>query len=451
MFFVIEDLPKKNKIKSILYFSILFHIIGISWVSESLLNYGSLGYLLSYLVTFILAIVVSIPYFFIGLFHQSVLKNGLVNIFFIASIFVLVEYIKSYLYGGFPWLLAGHSQNDTAFNYIYPVFGNYAVSYLVVLYSLILYKTLVQRSLIYSSISIATFMIYLFLPVNYKNDANYEYSVSYTLYQPNIYPHQVYKHNEHSKIIKKYIDVLEQNKSSSLIIFPETILPIPYNTQHELYKTFNNHSSDKKFIISGLFTETEEKYFNSMVFFSDNVEVYNKRKLVPFGEYTPWYNSFLKLSKIINIPLSNLTHGPDFKNIITLKDINIIPIICFESTFPNLINSTSNNEIIVNISNDGWFGNSLAPFQHLQIAQIRSLEFNRFTLRVTNTGISAVIDNQGRVVDYIDNNTEGTMVGNIPTDFKRSLYSEYGDIFILMLIFFSSLTKVLKNRRKYYE
>ena len=175
------------------------------------------------------------------------------------------------------------------------------------------------------------------------------------------------------------------------------------------------------------------------------------REISSLREYTPWYNSFLKLSKIINIPLSNLTHGPDFKNIITLKDINIIPIICFESTFPNLINSTSNNEIIVNISNDGWFGNSLAPFQHLQIAQIRSLEFNRFTLRVTNTGISAVIDNQGRVVDYIDNNTEGTMVGNIPTDFKRSLYSEYGDIFILMLIFFSSLTKVLKNRRKYYE
>ena len=72
--------------------------------------------------------------------------------------------------------------------------------------------------------------------------------------------------------------------------------------------------------------------------------------------------------------------------------------------FPNLINSNSSNEIIVNISNDGWFGNSLAPFQHLQIAQIRSLEFNRFTLRVTNTGISAVIDNYGRVNDHIENN-----------------------------------------------
>ena len=451
LFHAIDDLSKKNKIKSILFFSILFHIIGISWVSESLIDYGSLGYILSYIVTFMLAIAVSLPYLLIALFHQSVTKNGLINIFFIASIFILVEYIKSFLYGGFPWLLVGYSQNDTPFDYIYPLFGNYAVGYLVVLFSLLFYKTLNQRSLVYSSISILVLLTYLVLPVNYKNNENYEHSISYTLYQPNIYPDQVYNHNYHSKIVKKYINILEKNKSSNLIIFPETILPIPYNETHELYKIFNKHTNDKNFIISGLFTEFENKYFNSMVFFSDNVDFYSKRKLVPFGEYTPWYSSFLKLSKIINIPLSNLSHGSDFKSVFTLKDVNIIPIICFESTFPNLINSNSSNEIIVNISNDGWFGNSLAPFQHLQIAQIRSLEFNRFTLRVTNTGISAVIDNYGRVNDHIENNKEGTMNGNIPINFKRSLYSEYGDIFILMLIFFSLLMRVSIDWHKYDE
>ena len=109
-------------------------------------------------------------------------------------------------------------------------------------------------------------MIYLVLPVNIKIILNYEYSVSYTLYQPNIYPHQVYKHNNHSKIIKKYIDILEQNKSSSLIIFPETY------SQFHIIRNMNFIKLliiiyDKKFIISGLFTEFENKYFNSMVFF----------------------------------------------------------------------------------------------------------------------------------------------------------------------------------------
>ena len=118
-------------------------------------------------------------------------------------------------------------------------------------------------------------------------------------------------------------------------------------------------------------------------------------------------------------------------------------MICFESTFPHLITSNSNNEIIINISNDAWFGNSLASYQHLQITQIRALEFNRYILRATNTGISAVIDNKGLIVDYIENDVEGTMRGTIPTKMTRSFYSEYGDIVILMLIFFSLISRGL--------
>ena len=126
-------------------------------------------------------------------------------------------------------------------------------------------------------------------------------------------------------------------------------------------------------------------------------------------------------------------------------------MICFESTFPNLIESSSDHEIIVNISNDGWFGESLAPHQHLQITQIRALEFNRYILRVTNTGISAVIKNNGQIVDLIENNVEGTLKGQIPTKIKRSFYSEYGDILILMLIFFSLLINGLNRATKHYE
>ena len=88
-------------------------------------------------------------------------------------------------------------------------------------------------------------------------------------------------------------------------------------------------------------------------------------------------------------------------------------MICFESTFPNLIESSSDQEIIVNISNDAWFGDSLAPHQHLQITQIRALEFNRYILRATNTGISAVIKNDGKIIDLIENNVEGTLKGQI--------------------------------------
>ena len=167
--------------------------------------------------------------------------------------------------------------------------------------------------------------------------------------------------------------------------------------------------------------------------------------------YTPWYNSLLKLSQNLNIPLSNLSSGSEKIDKISFGNVDIIPMICFESTFPNLIGSSSSHEVIVNISNDAWFGMSLAPHQHLQITQIRALEFNRYILRATNTGISAVIKNDGQIVDMIKNNEEGTLKGQIPTKMNRSFYSEYGDILILMLIFFSLLINGLNRAKKHYE
>ena len=163
------------------------------------------------------------------------------------------------------------------------------------------------------------------------------------------------------------------------------------------------------------------------------------------------YNSLLKLSQNLNIPLSNLSSGSEKIDKISFDNVEIIPMICFESTFPNLIESSSSHEVIVNISNDAWFGMSLAPHQHLQITQIRALEFNRYILRATNTGISAVIKNDGQIVDMIKNNEEGTLKGQIPIKMNRSFYSEYGDILILMLIFFSLLINGLNRAKEHYE
>ena len=186
-----------------------------------------------------------------------------------------------------------------------------------------------------------------------------------------------------------------------------------------------------------------DSYFNSMVFFSEKVDYYHKRELVPFGEYTPWYDTVIKLSDSLDIPLSNLSHGSDSQKEIFFNDTKLLPLICFESTFPNLLKSDIENEIIINISNDGWFGNSLGPYQHLQITQIRALEFNRYILRAANTGLSAVINNYGEIVEYIPINKQGRLSGSAPINLDRSFYSRYGDIFVLMLLFLTLLSKGL--------
>ena len=276
-------------------------------------------------------------------------------------------------------------------------------------------------------------------------------SLSFTIYQPNIYPKESYNSEEHNNIQQKYIKFLNRKVSTDLIIFPETIVPYELHKNNALLKRIKDLTDEENIIITGLFTREDNKFFNSMVFFSNNIEIYNKRKLVPFGEYTPWYDTFFELAKSLDIPLSNLSHGRINQKNIYFKDIKIIPVICFESTFSNLINSDTDKELIINISNDSWFGNTLAPYQHLQISQVRALEFNRFILRATNTGISAFINNNGEVLDYIPNNTEGVITGSIPVNNNISMYSRYGDIGILMLLFFSSLAMGLIRLKKSHE
>ena len=444
----IESLSSKKKALYLLYYAFVFHLIGVSWLSQSLFNYGALDYLGSLFVTLIFILIISLPYSLVGLFHKSVVNNKFSNINLFALLFVVVEFIKSSIFGGFPWLLMGHSQNETIFNIIYPTFGSYAVTYFIILISAIIAKGYLLKAKSYLFHILFFILIYYSVPM-YTSDkeSSHNEKISFTIYQPNIYPEDSYNSAKHSDIQKKYINFLNQKKSSDLIILPETIVPYELLKDNPLYKKIKDITNKDRTIITGLFTRDDEKIFNSMVFFSENLEVYNKRKLVPFGEYTPWYNTFIKLAQSLDVPLSNLSHGQDNQQDILFKGIRLIPVICFESTFPNLVNSSNNRELIINISNDSWFGNSLAPHQHLQISQIRALEFNRFILRATNTGISAVINNNGKVINYIPNNTEGTITGTVSINNNRTIYSQYGDIGILMLLFLSLLSKVLTRRK----
>jgi apolipoprotein N-acyltransferase len=403
----------------------------------------------SLIVTIILISIISTPYALIGLFHKSIRNNGFYNLNIIALIFLLAEYIKSIILGGFPWLLIGHSQNASIFNYIYPILGSYFVTYLCVLISAFFYKTLIKQDKKYIYLSSIFLVTYLLYPANIKNHDEFnEKTISYSIYQPNIYPDQSYNPKEHKKISEKYINYIRKKDSTDITILPETITPYVLMRNNDLLKEIIESSNDEKIIIAGFFTQSKDDIYNSMVVFSDNIALYNKRKLVPFGEYTPWYDTLIKLSQSLAIPLSNITHGSDEQDEIYVNGLKILPIICFESTFPNIIESSIRNEIIINISNDSWFGDSLAPHQHLQITQVRALEFNRYILRATNTGISAVINNNGVIIDQISNNSEGELNGLAHVRLDKSIYSQFGDLGILMLLFLSLLFKLYKKPKR---
>ena len=159
MFYVLDNSLTRNRIKYIFAFSILVHLIGVSWISESLITYGSINHVISYTITFLLITIISLPYIIIGIFYKSILGNNFVNILFVSSLFVIAEYVKSLFFGGFSWLLLGQSQNQTVFDFIYPIFGSTAVSYIIVLISAIVYKS-IKRSPLNSSSNSSSQVLY---------------------------------------------------------------------------------------------------------------------------------------------------------------------------------------------------------------------------------------------------------------------------------------------------
>ena len=189
-----------------------------------------------------------------------------------------------------------------------------------------------------------------------------------------------------------------------------------------------------------------------MLVIEKNTSIYDKRKLVPFGEFTPFPKLFLPIARMLNIPMSNLSEGDSNSSEIILDTFIIHPLICYESAYSNLIKQKdlSKPEVIVVLSNDSWFGQSLAPYQHLQISQTRAVEFNKYVLRAANTGISAVIDNHGNIKKKVGLNQRGHLNEIFRVKTGETPYSRFGDYPILVLIFaimISALYLCKKNER----
>ena len=142
----------------------------------------------------------------------------------------------------------------------------------------------------------------------------------------------------------------------------------------------------------------------------DTGQIYNKIHLVPFGEYIPFIASLRGLISFFDMPMSDVNHGKQGQKSINSKIGTFSPLICYDIAFPNTVRlSNISSQFIINISNDTWFGSSIGPYQHLDIARVRAIENNKWLIRSTNDGFSAVIDNNGTIVDKLDKGESGVI------------------------------------------
>ena len=238
----------------------------------------------------------------------------------------------------------------------------------------------------------------------------------------------------------------------TLFILPEGILSSIYFEDLKKFKTlFSNNFSEKHKIILGMNINEKQKIYNSLLVMNNDLNIlqkYYKNKLVPFGEFLPFEKIFS------NIGLKKITQGyqsfssGNTRVPISLNKFNFIPLICYEIIFSGKINKSNQNyDFILNISEDGWFGNSIGPYQHFSHSIFRSIEEGKPIIRSSNNGISAFVSSYGQIIDKNLTTNKGFIEINSFKKSKNTIFSSNGNkIFFYFLSIYISLIFFFKIR-----
>jgi len=414
------------------FYGLGFLLVFLFWIqnpflmNESTKDFSIIGLILPVFLSIFFGLVFTI---------YKYLKKIYLLIIFTPFIFLLIEFIISNILYGFPWISFSFilSNNFIGF-YFLKYFGKYASSYLIIfifilpvifIYSSKL-KNIKKFLFIIHLPFLAVFAI-LFFNLN-SNKLNQNKEISLEIFQIFSPINKVNKDLIEIDIINKI-----QNSNAEYIIFAENNYPYLISNINSI--DLVKHIKDNKKVIIGATRTDKNKFYNSFLFLEkDNIQIFDKQILVPFGEFLP-FRSYLKFFENISGNV-DFTEGNKERVIKSSDHINILPIICYEVIFNKILRKINEKEIdiLINITNDSWFGNKLGPYQHFYHSRMRALISNKYLLRVSNNGISAIIDNNGKIINFTELNIKKSLQYLLEIK-NTSYFGVIHNIIIFYLIF----------------
>ncbi len=402
--------PRRAAWRGFLYGLGLFSV-GISWVFISIHYHGYVDLGLALLLTLLLIVVMAMFPLLLGAllgrlfpqgFETRATRYKLLLVF--PAAWALMEWTRGWFLTGFPWLSLGYSQTDSPLAGLAPLVGVYGVSWAVVFSAALLVGLLLDKA---GRIFYSAMLVLLWLVAGVLNDVDWTRPhgapLDVALLQGNIPQDLKWHPDVRRPTIELYTELTRQHWDADLIVWPETALPaFYYETEsflNDLEAEAQQYDTD---MLIGMLTLDKDKrrYFNTMMSIGTQRGQYHKNHLVPFTEYLPLKSILGGLVSFMQVPMSDFSKGGADQAPLKVADQYAGISICFEDAFgEEIINALPEATLLVNVSNDAWFDDSWAPPQHLQMARMRALETGRPMLRATNTGISAVIDEKGRIIE----------------------------------------------------
>ncbi|MEA3307768.1 MAG: apolipoprotein N-acyltransferase [Elusimicrobiota bacterium] len=394
-----------------------------------------------------LSLILSLEFILISGFGFYIKKTGPSAFPYVfAAGWVLMEWFKIFLTSKaawFPWFMLGYTQwQYLEISQIASITGAYGLSFLICFTGALLGTLFIRKGRVLVKIlrfSPALFLIgALFLYGNFELKQSHRYpakNISFSIIQPSIDFYKKWDEKYVSWIKSRIEGLLEKTRNPDVIVWPENSLP-GWIDQPELMAWLKEISLKYKAQnIVGSASQSDGKYVSAFLINKEGEieSSYNKRQLVPFGEYVPLRSL---LSDFINVigELGEFERGAMKQNLFKVGNFKIGNAICYESIFPYLLreDALSGADIFVNITNDGWYLNTAAPYQHFLVNIFRSIENRKSLVRAANNGISALIDPWGRTVKKLNLNDYAVLNVQAPVykDYGKSFYSKYGNWFV---------------------
>ena len=389
--------PGQAALKGWLYGVALF-ASGTSWVYVSIHDYGYTGVPLAVFLTALFVSVLAL--FFAGTFwlYRRFIGPRWALLTF-AGAWVLGEVLRTYLFTGFPWLLVESSYVDSPLASWAPVGGVYLLSLLVVLTGT-LGAELLRRQWWAALPLAAIWLAPVVLPSQWTTPVREPTRVA--LLQGNLPQLLKWTPEGQRTAANIYSDLTrEVADEADLILWPETALPMIDSQARPVLERVQANLPPEAALLTGIVQLDENnRYFNSVIGVGDVEGSYQKEHLVPFGEYLPLESLLRGTIDFFDLPMSSFSKGASEQVPMQAAGVAIGNAICYEIIYPQLVaQRAADSGVIVTVSNDTWFGASIGPHQHLQMARLRALENGRYVVRATSNGITAIINPRGELVD----------------------------------------------------
>ncbi|MFO1408211.1 MAG: apolipoprotein N-acyltransferase [Steroidobacteraceae bacterium] len=367
--------------------------------------------------------------------------------------YVLVEWLRGWLFSGFPWLALGYTQLDTGLAAWAPAGGVYAVGLAVAVLAGAIVTMITGGRAARAAAAVAVIAVCgsaaVLRTVEWTQPE--PRTVTVALVQGAVPQTMKWAPGQLERTMDLYRTLSQPYLGANIIVWPESAIPtLESNVRDYLDAVSRTAAASGSALITGLVRREPGtgNYYNSIAAWSPDEQWYYKRRLVPFGEFFPVPSAVREWMRLMNLPYSDFAAGPDDQRPLEAAGERLAPTICYEDAYGTEQRALAHaSTLLVNVTNDAWFGDSSAPHQHLDISRMRSLETGRPMLRATNDGVTALIAHDGTVIAALPQFVPGVLTGRLTPRTGDTPYVRHGNVPVLVLMLLGLAAGVVARRR----